>query len=309
MARPSAGSAVRVAIVSAFALFQSGSAAPVADTAVGTFTTAQKSGKDSQMLFLKGKVGSRNLYVNVEDREFSTPSARGTIRLTTHCYAPKFTPGKDVCLLLEPKATSCRNRTILASESTKYTVTFKGGVLTTDPGMLRMNLFGVSNELLGIYFVGRCSEFIRKVHPTLAKTLKMCYKLGLDWDAFNYCDLMTNTVYSLVPEGRQPASYRFLEVLCMGSIPIVYTDKNSLYWPFASTISAEQWTNCVHVTTQRYQITLIAYQHHTGGTDAKEREPHCQALRSQICTREQRQALYTKEVLSIPDVLLISPKG
>jgi hypothetical protein len=238
---------------------------------------------------------------------FSAPSAAGTVRLTTHCYAPEFNPKTDVCVLLEPKAKPCPNRTIQASDSTKYTVTFKGSVSTSSPGMWRMNLFGLTNEKIGVYFVGRCSEFVRKVHPEMAPTLTMCYRLDLDWDVFNYCDLMTNTVYSLVPEGRQPASYRFLEVLCTGAIPIVYTDKTQLYWPFASTIAAEQWTKCVHVTTQRYEITLIAFHHHNGGTDAKERDLHCRALRSQVCTSEQRQALYLKDVLAIPDVLSSNP--
>mmetsp|Transcript_172 Transcript_172/g.426 ORF Transcript_172/g.426 Transcript_172/m.426 type:complete len:296 (+) Transcript_172:68-955(+) len=264
---------------------------------MGRWSGSLRVGANVPFTFLRNHT-ARDLMINADDAPMAAPP--GFLRFTSHCYAPEFTPGKDVCVLLEPKVVGvCPPKNVSAAD--KYTVTFKGSVLLSDPGMIRMNLFGLTNERLGVYIVARCSHFIRRIHPGDAPRLTMCYRTALDWEAFDYCDLLRYTTYSLVPEGKQPASYRFLEVLCLGAIPIVYTNKSAVYWPFPASIPDHEWLACVHVVRQPYQITLLAWKHHNnGGADAAARRPACKRLREAVCTVRQRQQLYIKELQSLP---------
>jgi hypothetical protein len=113
---------------------------------------------------------------------------------------------------------------------------------------------------------------------------------------------MVNTVYSLVPEGRQFASYRFMEVLCLGSIPILYTHKSELYWPWPRTIQESEWLNCVHVFRHAYLVTALAYRNRFGdGDDAREREKACERLRANVCLKNSRVKMTIVELASIED--------
>lgn len=227
------------------------------------------------------------------------------ILITSHCYDPLFDPKKMVCAFLEPKAKcSHRNSTVTSVHEKKYTATFKGSAVLKDPGMLRLNLIGITNERLGVYVVIRCSEFVHKIHPEHEDKLQyMCYK-GLDWDTFDYCDLILNSVYAIVPEGRQFASFRFLESLCTGNIPIIYTTK-SIYFPFPSFISEEEWLSCVIVTDQPYKISRIAYGFHREGgsnnTRLLDRSAACTKISAKVCNKNDRIDLYTREINLIHD--------
>jgi hypothetical protein len=246
-------------------------------------------------LFKNGESELRSgvrVFVNAEDAPKSGPP--GTVRLTTHCYHPVFLPGRDVCIMLEPRKMCPPGDD---ANRTKYVVTFKGNALTTSPGMLRLNLLGLSNEMLGVYMLVRCSEFIAKMKPGQKHHLSMCYRTGLDFDAFEYCDLMQNTVYGLAPEGRQFASYRFLEVLCGGAIPVIYTEKRRLFWPFASAFNESEWHKCVRVVRQPYEIIEMAWVYAQGDVDnVVRRQKACKHMRERVCDKDARAQMYKKDI-------------
>ena len=124
----------------------------------------------------------------------------------------------------------------------------------------------------------------------------ICPPAAAEAAPLDYCTLIQRSVYSLVPEGRQAASYRFLEVLCAGSIPLIYSDKPRWHWPFPSSIPEAEWLSCVAVVREPVAITKLAWEHHHGSLDAARRSAACSLVRTKVCTREQRVRLYVREV-------------
>ena len=210
-----------------------------------------------------------------------------TVRFTTHCYEPEFQPDKDICMLLEPRKMCHQLEESNHSLTFKYVVTFKGNALMTTPGMLRLNLMGMTNERLGIYIALRCTEtsHLRPGERNIHRP-NLCYRTGVDFDAFDYCDLMSNTIYGLVPEGRQFATYRFLEVVCSGTIPVLYTEKSKVFWPFTSVFSDAEWLQCVRVVRQPYEIMKMAFEFITA----------CTKIRDRICDKNTRMRMYQNEL-------------
>ena len=113
-----------------------------------------------------------------------------------------------------------------------------------------------------------------------------------------------NTVYSLVPEGRQPASHRLLEVLCLGAIPIVYTHKEHLFWPWPTNVPESDWLGCVHVFRYPYMVSQLAYDFKFGhgdkdGAQLGLRQAACENLRSKVCSVDSRATLTITELAAI----------
>lgn len=77
-----------------------------------------------------------------------------------------------------------------------------------------------------------------------------CAKDQSIYNKYKFDDLM-NSTFGLVPAGRGPSSFRLLEVLSAGSIPVVISDNFVL--PFDSLI---EWRRCVFVfpTSQTHRI-------------------------------------------------------
>jgi hypothetical protein len=222
------------------------------------------------------------------------------VKFTSHCYSPVFRKDVDVCTLLEPKELHCKrgswNRTIGDYE---YIVAFKGTMYVDGGGVLRYDLLGMVNIHLGVYPVVRCSDFARHVHPNqMTKVRHMCYNTRLDYNAFDYCSMMENTLYALVPEGRQMASYRFLEVLCVGAMPILYTLARNISWPMPTVISEEMWLKCVLVKKRVHDILAIAYEAKFGNNGPiRERQIACERVSEIMCPAKHRHVLYHNELI------------
>ena len=77
-----------------------------------------------------------------------------------------------------------------------------------------------------------------------------CEKDQLIYNEFKFDDLM-NSTFGLIPAGRGPSSFRLLEVLSAGTIPVVISDNFVL--PFDSLI---EWRRCLFVfpTSQMQRI-------------------------------------------------------
>lgn len=95
-----------------------------------------------------------------------------------------------------------------------------------------------------------------KLHPELAPE---CNKNQKVYNNYSFGDLM-NSTFGLAPAGRGPSSFRLLEILSAGSIPVLVSDNFVL--PFDMLI---QWERCVLMfpTTEMHRIlpTLRALKH------------------------------------------------
>jgi glucuronyl/N-acetylglucosaminyl transferase EXT1 len=71
------------------------------------------------------------------------------------------------------------------------------------------------------------------------------------YDTVDYQELMENSIFCLIPRGRRPDTYRFLESLSLGCIPVVLS--NDLVKPFSEVID---WSQIVVHADERHLFEL-----------------------------------------------------
>lgn len=71
------------------------------------------------------------------------------------------------------------------------------------------------------------------------------------YDTVDYQELMENSTFCLIPRGRRPDTYRFLEALSLGCIPVVLS--NDLVKPFSEVID---WSQVVVHVDERHLFQL-----------------------------------------------------
>ncbi|KAG5178778.1 exostosin family-domain-containing protein [Tribonema minus] len=139
--------------------------------------------------------------------------------------------GYDVAVALPPKGAFAHLEPAPAARR-RYLLTFCGTVYPTrrwrQHGWERMHLLALHAPADGVVVVGRCSE-LRGDHAR-RENADRCAALRRDYDAYDYGDLL-NTTFALVPAGRQPATYRLLEAMSAGAIPVVCADDYALPFP------------------------------------------------------------------------------
>ena len=110
-----------------------------------------------------------------------------------------------------------------SANSNKYFITFKGKMMQFDKsGGLRLDLLPLHNNVDIIICPLR---HFGEVYDTY------CEAAFVRSDFFQYDDLM-NTDFGFVPGGRQPATYRLIECLRLGVIPVIYEYTDLTVLPF-----------------------------------------------------------------------------
>ncbi len=92
------------------------------------------------------------------------------------------------------------------------------------------------------------------------------------YDSYDFVDLL-NSTFAFVPAGRSPASYRFLEVLSAGAIPVLIAD--DYVRPFESLI---QWERCL-VQFSTYDLhRILPTLRSLPKEDVVDRQCYCQQV-------------------------------
>ncbi|KAJ7551420.1 hypothetical protein O6H91_06G014700 [Diphasiastrum complanatum] len=123
----------------------------------------------------------------------------------------------------------------------KYFLTFKGTRYLSHEGNFRSSAtFRSMHNGVDVIVATTCK------HETNDKLLRWqpwrgskCDKDQAIFDSYEFVELL-NSTFGLVPAGRSPASYRMLEVLSVGTIPVLIAD--NYVRPFDSLI---QWQYCL----------------------------------------------------------------
>ena len=113
------------------------------------------------------------------------------------------------------------------------------------------------------------NNMIREEDPSLGAH---CDEDALVHQNYSFNDLM-NTTFALVPAGVQPSSYRFIEVLSAGAIPVLIAD--NYVKPFSTLIL---WYKCLlqFPTTEMHRI--VAVLRAMKPEEIVQRQQHCLAI-------------------------------
>ncbi len=92
------------------------------------------------------------------------------------------------------------------------------------------------------------------------------------YDSYDFVDLL-NSTFAFVPAGRSPASYRFLEVLSAGAIPVLIAD--DYVRPFESLI---QWERCLLQFSTHDLHRILQTLRSLPKEDVVDRQCYCQQV-------------------------------
>ncbi|CAM6090993.1 unnamed protein product [Calypogeia fissa] len=154
-----------------------------------------------------------------------------------------YRPGFDIGIPLPGKGHVTHLQTVKPSDR-KYLLTFRGtrylGRRRNGEGVFRSDAnFRNMHNGKDVVVVTSCShlinDMIREEEPELGKGCDEDQEL---YDQYDFADLM-NSTFSLAPAGISGSSYRFIEVLSAGAIPVLVVDNHVK--PFENII---QWTRC-----------------------------------------------------------------
>ncbi|KAJ7525400.1 hypothetical protein O6H91_17G048900 [Diphasiastrum complanatum] len=174
---------------------------------------------------------------NPPQHSIGMASILGTLLQTT-TYRPEFDisiPLPRLNLGAPPRLTS------LEPFERKYFLTFKGRRYFSGQGEFRSSVaFKGMHNGVDVIVVTTCKQ------GTNDKILRQqpwrgaeCNKDQTLFESYDYVELL-NSTFGLAPAGRSPASYRMLEVLSAGTIPILIGD--NYVRPFNTLI---QWQDCL----------------------------------------------------------------
>ncbi|XP_024371298.1 uncharacterized protein [Physcomitrium patens] len=190
--------------------------------------------------------GLNHVFVTFADRWAQTNPPPGSIGmasiLSTELHDTTYRPGFDIAIPL-PR----RNVNVITGLSElkpferKYFLTFKGTRYLSREGKFRSGSeFRGMHDGKDVVVVTTCdhgtNNKLRLWQPWRGAG---CAEDQTVFDSYDFMELL-NTTFGLAPAGRSPASYRMLEVLSAGAIPVLVAD--NYVKPFETLI---KWQRCL----------------------------------------------------------------
>ena len=171
-----------------------------------------------------------------------------------NCRKPYFKSDKDICLIHEPNS-RCKRAGFTSTKT--FFATFKGLTYFSGRGTHRYLLKMFDDYRNGVLILTTYSHKSNDIQiaphslitrPRLLEEEQHAHK-------FDYCDVL-NTTYAFVPSGRSSASYRLMEALLAGAIPIPFLEQDDAKTelPYSNIID---WNGCMAQNTELPQIHRI----------------------------------------------------
>lgn len=177
-----------------------------------------------------------------EEKKYAAFGPENIRFAATNCRQPYFRKGHDICITLRAKAT-CATQSFVAKK--KYHATFKGTGYFKGYGQHRFLLELFHNPDRGIIVAVTTRHVTNDQQILLTSDLTRIKFNEKEQYAktFEYCDLL-NTTFAFVPGGRSPASFRLLEALHSGALPLLFLDRGdgNVVLPYSNIID---WNGCM----------------------------------------------------------------
>jgi len=156
------------------------------------------------------------------------------IEAKSFCLRPRY-PTREIPLPLIPDSNNFQASSVkefLPYDKREFFATFKGRVYQQGKqGDCRLDLLSLKQEN-GIVIAP-----IRHRYDNYPDNMSAIFDSA---ERFDYGRLM-NSSFAIVPRGRQPATYRLIECLRIGVVPIIYDSLDRLVMPFQDLID---WNQC-----------------------------------------------------------------
>jgi hypothetical protein len=191
--------------------------------------------------------------------------------VVTNCRVPYFRPGQDLCIPLKPKA-NCPG-TFLAKK--RWYATFKGTMYFNGRGHHRylLKVFHNPEKKVLVHLTTRHETNDKQIPVASNLTRRNFDKAEAEAAKYDYCDLL-NSTFSFAPGGRSPASYRFLESLGSGAVPILFfeTGDEDTVLPYENILD---WSGCVTIKTSIAAVEQLLL---SSGKSVRQRQRACEMM-------------------------------
>ena len=220
--------------------------------------------------------GMNHVLISLADRWSVSDPPAGSIGnasiMSSDLHETTYRPGFDIAIPLPRHFVDAPSQLQLRKPlERKYFVTFKGTRLFKGEGSFRStDAFRSMHNGKDVIVVTQCQQKtnrkLRKLHPEMGIH---CDEDEEVFKKYEYRDLM-NATFGLAPAGRSPSSYRFLEILASGTIPVLIVD--NYVKPFDTLI---QWQRCALQFPTDQMHRIIPTLRSLSKQEVEERQRYC----------------------------------
>lgn len=203
-------------------------------------------------------------------------------------------PGFDISLPLFSHTHPCDESDVeplnLTLGNRRYLVSFKGKRYVFGTGSeTRNQLYHIDNNK-DVLMLTTCRHGKRWQESSDDR----CDTDESRYDSFDFDDLMSQSTFCLTPRGRRLGSFRFLESLAKGCIPVVLSD--GWVWPFADVID---WSKAALQVEEAWLPQVVDYLREIEGPVIEEMRRNCIKLYERYFSTTKKIVLNALEIIEM----------